>query len=335
MICDYKLGSGVPRFLGLPTEESSQTPFQVIKYMVNHCLTVFNLKVGKNLNFKSAKENYQTSCVLNMVALGVIFSGDKIEEIYDRLTHTIDIPFSVELDEGPVSITVANLFTGVVLRELQSQTDETDDWYKNQSRLCMPHAQKFSDETIPLGTPPQEVLERMNSVNYDFNKKTFDLLIEDFEKRKDELNVSTSFVYYISMIKPHGEQRFANTHYHAFLIEQFYNEEKKEPYYRFYQSWIDKMMLQARTFDHAQIVQFVEDLKTFCQPKFSDEAGEAGLRCFGPSCEYRPKIIQFDTKSLRLTGLSVRYMVDKVNPGQSVNNFLQILSQCTDRLQTF
>jgi hypothetical protein len=343
-----------PTLLSLPSS-LSLLPFKVIKFMANQCLVPFVQSSVHHIRKRTITvQEARTSCILNMIALSIIFSGSyKAKFILDRLRYTTRVNMDIPLmDENKWQYCVNNLFSGRIIRAANKELPDRKITREFMDEQSNEYLKPFLELTKPIinscfeidkSSSKKEANEKIISnlenalmnLKYDFNRTIIlSLKLEMEENQLKKVNDQTSFVYYLAIHVPktHKNEKDSIEFYHAFVIEQFKTE--NSVLYRLYNSWINGMTLleffQKKNygdsaegcFTFEQISEFLNDVHRIVAPT-TDQKEIGGLRekCFGHNPLHMLPSISFDPQKRMLKGLSFRYVSSEFNPLECFDNF--------------
>lgn len=349
-----------PSLFGSLKEEGVFTPFKTIRYMATHCLVPFVQAAARNMSQTTISvEEAQTSCLFNMRALSIIFSGiAKANFCMERINYTCDIPLRLALaDKSLWSYTVNNLFSGRIILAANRELPNDRLTHEFANRVKKECVQPYLEMTQPmiercyhigkvasLEEANAKIIrnfeEALTAFKYDFNRYVISSLqIEMHRNNWKGVNEQTSFVYYISIHKPityevreDEHSRKGNNYYHAFVIEQF--KGSKDVLFRLYNSWRGAMTLiehfQKKNYGdgsegcmtYQQVCEFLKHVHLIVSPTTDQTIiSELRKRCFEYGSFGEPFPHFFDSKMRLLKGLSLRYVACEFNPKDCLENF--------------
>lgn len=317
-------------------------------------LSYFSSKpVGKAINpVKSIR--LATSCIINVLALSVIFSGpQKTQGIMPKLMVSFKDDFQVSTPNGPVMLNVDNLFTGAVLNRLDRHFFTSKYDYDSLLSALNQHLddvakpfyavleKAFSDLVVDEKKHQKQLLGILKGIDYDFNAETFECFLRDIaENETNQVNSGVSHLFYVVIQIPKPANR-SGTIYHAFAIEKFWDSHTQKPAYRLYQSWLCKMTtamdMEKRGYDKTKPWQwsrgefdlFLQNLKLcICKSaRKHDEIFKAHLQAFGyaPEDDFNYHH-SFNSDAMTFEGLSFRYFKDILNPRDIPANIKSFVS---------
>lgn len=332
--------------------DKSLLPYKVIKFMATHDLVPFVTTAMQHLyNRNINMEEALTSCVSNMFALSVIFSGeDKAKFIKNRMEQVFKQEFNLVVNKTRLNICVQNLFAGHVIAIANRKLPNKPISQNFLDKVKHITSEKFVDFMISdfiqdynnLQEAPNSKLIEKKLVNffqqskYDFNESVIRSIRSQMHLNSRKVNEQNSYIYYIGIHFPTNvdanDSDVEMSFFHAFAVEQFNSE--KGILYRVYNTWQGAMTLleyfQKKGYldddegclTHRQIKKFLLDLHRIIDPTTSSEAkGDLRERCFGFDSLGQPPSVFFDAKKRILKGMSLRFVACKFNPKDTLENF--------------
>lgn len=338
----------------ISTQNSSPyLPFKIVKYMANFCLAPFVQSSAKFVFNRNLSRHAKTSCIDNLYALTIIFSGMTKAKflVNERLTVDFSIPIGVKLPGGSNwDFKVSHLFTGKAILDKRIQENQQwsniSDEVKRQAAIdafenvLQRTVEKCSQFQLSPSTQENDAkflsnLEiEFNNLKHDFNEGTFASLKNDILSNEHKVNAQASYIYYIAITLPvnNGDTEF----YHAFAIEQFSGLNGIS--HRLYNSWIMNMTLLEyfqkkgyRDQDEGcltteQMLNYIDDVHGIVSP-ITHPADKSRLikKCFFQTSYQHPPNIQFNPQSRTLKGIAVRYVAQEFNPKDTLDNFHEFI----------
>lgn len=330
----------------------SYLPFRVVKLMASTIPHTFVQSVFSTKEL--SKQEAESSCVHNLRALMVIFSGTyKADIIYKRLLLTTITELSVDLtEEKKWDYYVYNLFSGDAINKLKNMIPDdlyTDDYMNSKLRESLSssyqrffdHLDSFLDKCyqVPESKEQEKQIitnleKEWSKLDYNFNHATLQRLWATIVAKSPFVNKAISYIYYIVVGAPNIHIKPLMV-YHAFAIEQYFSGSKNSVCYRVYQTWRNHMTLSnyfskmgygeldEGTLTQKEISYFLND---FGKILSGDSTLKLRERCFGTANAEMPiKILHFDISKKILLGISLRFLAYQINPSDCLQNFKSVL----------
>lgn len=263
------------------------------------------------------------SCVNTMYALSLIFLGvEATKKIAEDHTVCCRVDVPVPLPSGKTwNFSIESLFEGNISANISNDCQLDDNKYrefylnkfKKTIQPLIDSVKSDSDEKTIKG-----IQEKFSCLHYPFNKTTIELLQKDIFERNKKVNEKQTFIYILSLQVSKVGEKITE---HAWILEQFLNEETKGVAFRLYQSWIGQATLMddlakqgKKPWNFEKLKEFLLSLETFC----CSYGENSTLQCFGYSDHSHP-LLQFDGKSF--FGKILTYQTYEIDPAQCLNNY--------------
>lgn len=346
---------------------SAYFPYLMVKEMTTHYAVRF-VQASTQLLFQRSctPREAETSCVLNLFALSIIFSGVKgAFTVKSLLGYHYKESIRVNLPNGERwYYNIDNLFTGNILTAynkniphrccldafiryiqstyLQHYFDSTHTLIDKCFQVANPES---SSKVQTTSTLISNIVNALKSLNYDFNKPVMDSLSYNLDSNSQQVNEKVSFIYFVAIIMPQSycykevlEERDRKTFYHTFAIEQF--QRQKGVSHRLYHAWIHRMTLneyfQQQNYGNTdegclsldQMHKYLTEVRGIISPHtHHSEVPSLRQRCFGQATPGVPKAYYYDESKNSLIGLSLRYYYCKISPADTVENYREFMQK--------
>ena len=318
---------------GVPREKSS-IPVKVIKYLCETNLKGFFAKAFDLLSFKpentTTERDFETSNINSAIALSVIFLGVETAKKVNNITLKNDIYVMDFIKNGiKFSYKVVSLFNGIISSQIAEveafnalEVQEKKEYLFKIERGFLdffshlePYIDKMQGNTMQQIN--DEAIKLFKNLDFSFNYNVINKLENEIRQNSENLSEETSFIYYVSIAKPIDIKGDEQSIEHAFLLEQFLIN--GQPNYRLYQSWIEyddlRKTITEKAWDSYQLDSFLFNLYlAYCYNHPKDSI----LDCFGYPLEYDVPLLNFENN--HLTGISIRYISEKFNPNDCLEN---------------
>lgn len=350
-------------------------PYLTIKNMVQQGSGSFVQAAVEYLDKKvSSHRIAETSCILNLLALSIIFLGaSEASKITALLSFSHKQPVDFVLPNGELwRYYIDYLFSGAILmaynikdlegshleamKMLIRQTSFRRYYETTLSGFIQCYQTKSIEDSSNSQVNPI-IIGNLNHalkwLHYDFNKVVLDIFKNDLASNSQHVSEKVSFVYFVAMLMPNnypdpdieGGKSSHKTFYHALTIEQF--QSPSGVAHRIYQSWINAMTLR-QYFQHKQyrdchegclsleqMRKYLTDLGKILSPNI-DASISFGLqqRCFGVGTRFPIPPYYYDESQKTLKGISLRYIGRKICPQDAVKNYNEFIKNHMSALTT-
>lgn len=328
------------------------SPLSVIRSMACHPEGFVRLVMEKIYckRFVNTSIALKTNCCYSLCALSVIFSGEnRAKYIIKNIFKKFSFSKRISLSDCEWKFSIAHLFKGTILNGINKTADfplcSKQDKQRKVQEFISSLSQRFDAyidsclKNCNEASLNQEKMENQfhrifHNIDFDFNEGTFTSLEDDLKNNASKVNEKTSFIYYIDLIFPDKKGYDFFSHFHAFVIEQFYSFEQ-EPRYRLYQSWIEEATLwedmQKRGHNQSvpgwttnELNEFLGKLAAICGCKKAQKKTVRVQDCFGYISLLLPLVV---FKKPILSGLTLQYWIDAINPRESQKNYVDFLNK--------
>jgi hypothetical protein len=347
---------------------SAYLPYMIIKEMTAHYAVPFVQASSQLLFQKSCSpREAETSCVLNLFALSIIFSGVKgAVTVKGFLGYHHKESIGVNLPNGERwYYTIDNLFTGSILTAYNKnipqrccldafirfiQSTYLQHYFDSTHTIidrCFQVANTESSSKVHTNsTLVGNIVNALKALKFDFNKPIMDSLSYNLDNNSQQVNEKVSFIYFVAIIMPQfycykevlEDRRDRKTFYHAFAIEQFRSQNGVS--HRLYHAWINRMTLkeyfQQQNYGSTnegclsldQMHTYLTEVGWIISPHTHPSAVPYfRQRCFGQATPGVHKAHYYDESKNSLIGLSLRYFYCKISPADAVKNSREFIRQ--------
>ena len=339
-------------------EKNAYEPFEVIKKVASNSFLWNRLLEAANreITFSATPSSeIQTSCLVNFYALTMIFLGEQI-------TKEISVPlqrrFRYIINGQHSDLLIHNIFSGFEMIAIKEKYVK-DPMYSYYRELFLINTETSTSQKLKEAVG--RIINEMNdlySQNFisslcEGNRFVIESLENDMANNSAEVTSQKSFTYHILIGTPPLKTMLDGTIeellsspssvYHAFILEQYYSEERQEIFTRLYQTWVGKYDI-LQSFANLQYENKDEGCFTDCELKeffvnlkglllcgsnpFEDltKIDEYQNACFGVQEKMMSAIFPRRKEGF-FTGLSIRYISWTINPNNCSHNLNDLIQK--------
>lgn len=249
-----------------------------------------------------------TNSQIPFLGLMTIFSGkEKTVKFFNLLNQhpTINAEIFFYSGNNPTRFKVSDLFVGALLDYYRKHpvvftfTTENQKSYQDRifNELLKQHSENVFEAMYKQGNKVYQTAKNVKNflgTNSFFNKEVYENLFDLMQKNSQQLQQGEAFAYYILTVNPN----------HFCVILQ--SGEFGGITYKKYQSLEDSNYLTQKQFDHfSEYLEILTCVNTINAPG-------------------RSSLVSYDAEKKVLSGVDLRFIVDKVDPKMFIQNFKMI-----------
>lgn len=308
----------------------SLLPFRLVKQLTNVCYSEWvdtMLEFQGDTNRRGPFQKLTSSMVTTRTVASLFLGNEASQNIIHKLTGS---DTTVKFYLGEKKIRVVNLFAPHGIEFISNLKNDPNKFleavniYKKNLEITLSIfiAQKQGNEASG---------KKVKEFFYDFNEPIYQKLKTKFLETASLTNQTLSHLYTIVLLAPKdatssGKQPGV---YHAFLIEQFFDQTVK---YRLYQSWKNVMTLSEHIskeeiqsgWEEEELKKFLLNLENLCCSKELSNFRD----CFGVDIK-RENLIRINEYDdcLEISGMSLRFDCTSFVPKDCKNHLSPLLKQ--------
>lgn len=299
------------------------------------------------------QDNLIQSCTVNFYFLSMCFVGEKrTKQIHKALSLTISEIVDILLDKRgePIKVLFHHFLSGNEVLRQNKEYAAKGDLYKFSVTEIIQSFDFETDYVKYLNIFKEKVTDLYEGKEvadlHKFCEPVLDSLKNELIVNSKTVANDCSYIYHISITMPctlkgTGEQilKAPIGHYHSFILEQYYSDEKGGVFTRLHQSWKNEFTLLEHynnmgygdkdegCFDSYELDDFIENLKglLMCGNQPEINRGYYQNACFNV---YKEDVLPtgfFRIEANIFSGKSIRFMTSKINPTESINDFKKFI----------